>query len=102
MNTHAMTDKTYVKDFVPAGAPHGTQPTRAATMAAGVQLYDMYDWLNDNDIMVVGGSSHGVGVTGGYVQGGGHSLLAAYQGMASDNALEFTIVTADVSGQLSF
>lgn len=57
----------------------------------------MYKWLGEHDIMIVGGSSHGVGVARGYIQGGGHSFLAAIRGMASDNALEFSVVTANVS-----
>jgi len=96
INTHLMTDKTVHKDFKPAGSKGKTEGL-AVTLGAGVQLYDMYKWLGEQDVMVVGGSSHGVGVAGGYIQGGGHSMLAAMGGMASDNALEFTLVTADVS-----
>lgn len=98
INTHLMTNKTVHKNFKPAGyngADGGVG--LAVTLGAGVELYDMYTWLAENDIMAVGGSAHGVGVTGGYIQGGGHSLLAGIHGMASDNALEFTVVVADVS-----
>lgn len=91
-----MQNKQMHENFKPAGS-NGTGKGLAATLGAGVQLYEMYKWLGEHDIMVVGGSSHGVGVTGGYIQGGGHSMLAAIRGMASDNALEFNIVTADVS-----
>jgi FAD/FMN-containing dehydrogenase len=100
INTHQMTSKKYVKNFFPAGSKSKKGEGQAVTLGAGVQLYDMYSWLHKHDIMVVGGSSHNVGVSGGYIQGGGHSILGAYKGMASDNALEFTIVTADVRHSL--
>jgi FAD/FMN-containing dehydrogenase len=82
--------------FQPAGS-NGTGQGLAVTFGAGVQLCDMYKWLGEHDIMVVGGPSHGVGIAGEYIQGGGHSLLSAIAGKASDNDLEFNVVTADVS-----
>lgn len=69
----------------------------AVTLDAGVQLYEMYEFLQSRSVMVVGGSSHGVGAVGGYIQGGGHSMFAGLLGMAYDNALEFKVVVADVS-----
>lgn len=38
-----------------------------------------------------------VGEAGGFIQRVGHSLFAGIMGMASDNALEFKVVVADVS-----
>lgn len=99
INTHLMTSKNMHKNFKPTGS-NGIGEGLAVTLGAGVQLYDMYKWLGEHEIMVVGGSSHGVGVTGGYVQGGGHSMFGPVRGMASDNVLEFRIVTADVSVNL--
>lgn len=96
INTHLMTDKSVHKNFKPAGCDTEGEGL-AVTLGAGVQLWEMYKWLGEHNLMVVGGSSHGVGVAGGYIQGGGHSMIAAIGGMASDNALEFTVVTADVS-----
>ncbi|KAJ5523312.1 hypothetical protein N7513_012856 [Penicillium frequentans] len=96
INTHLMVNKTVHTNFKPAGYNDADGGVGlAVTLGAGVELYDMYTWLAENDIMAVGGSAHGVGVTGGYIQGGGHSLLAGIHGMASDNALEFTVVVAD-------
>ncbi|OJJ84461.1 uncharacterized protein ASPGLDRAFT_1491631 [Aspergillus glaucus CBS 516.65] len=54
----------------------------------------MYAALRERNKVVVAGSAHTVGPTGGYIQGGGHSFLGTWKGMASDNALEFSIVTA--------
>ena len=45
--------------------------------------------------MAVGGCVPAVGI-GGYIQGGGYSMLSrAYGGLACDNVLEFTMVTVD-------
>jgi hypothetical protein len=45
----------------------------------------------------VAGFSSTVGAAGGYIQGGGHSILGPWKGLASDHALQFSVVTADVS-----
>ncbi|KAH8725916.1 hypothetical protein GQ44DRAFT_826355 [Phaeosphaeriaceae sp. PMI808] len=94
INTHLMKDMNVHKDFEPSTC-NGEERGLAVTIGAGVQLYETYKWLGDEGLMVVRGSSHGVGLAGGYTQGGGHSMLAASHGMASDNALEFTVVTAN-------
>lgn len=101
INTHLMKNKTLHRNFKPAGY-NGTGKIEplAVTLSAGVQLFDMYTFCGKHGVMAVGGSSHGVGAAGGYIQGGGHSMLAGIAGMASDNALEFNVVVADVSGLL--
>jgi len=44
---------------------------------------------------VVGGECGTVGITGGFMQGGGHSILNSAYGMAADNVLEWEVVTAE-------
>lgn len=44
---------------------------------------------------VVGDASPTVGVTGGWVQGGGHSFSSPAFGLGVDNVLKFTVVLAD-------
>ena len=98
ISTHRLQGLNYEHNFVPEGAKSRRKGEgRAVTISAGVQLYQLYSWLNERDIMVVCGTATTVGVAGGYMAGGGHSLLGPLKGMASDNALEFTVVTADVS-----
>jgi len=36
-----------------------------------------------------------VAAAGGYIQGGGHSALARWEGMPTDQVLEYDVVTAD-------
>ncbi|KAJ5741051.1 hypothetical protein N7493_000923 [Penicillium malachiteum] len=97
INTHLMKNKTVHHNFKPSGY-NGTgmiEPI-AVTLDAGGQLIDMYEFCYNHHVMVVRGISNGVGATGGFVQGGGHSLFAGLMGMASDNALEFKVVVADL------
>lgn len=100
--THGMTDIQTMDNFVPRGAPTGKGEGHAMTIAAGVQLPELYMAAAKQNRTVVGGSSHTVGAAGGYIQGGGHSPFGAWGGLGSDNALEFEIVTADVSRAMSY
>jgi len=98
--THKMKSLDFVNDFVPTGrgTSKGGIKSRgpAVTIGAGVYLMDLYKAVADRNITVVAGLAHTVGPAGGYIQGGGHSPLGTWKGMASDNALEFQVVNADV------
>jgi FAD/FMN-containing dehydrogenase len=94
-----MNDITVVDRFVPS-MPSGMRyppSVQAVTIGAGVQLHALYTYLGTQNVIVVGGSASTVGIAGGYIQGGGHSILGWLHGMASDNALEFQVVLADAS-----
>ncbi|CAG7920491.1 unnamed protein product [Penicillium olsonii] len=92
--TNGMKDITFVDDFMPAGAPKGKNEGHAVTIAAGVDLAELYQAAGEKKRTVQGGASHTVGAAGGYIQAGGHSPFGTRGGMASDNALEFQVVTA--------
>lgn len=95
--THGMKDIRLVDNFMPNGAPKGKCEGPAVTIAAGVALPELYAAVAQHNRTVIAGSSHTVGAAGGYIQGGGHSPFGAWNGLASDNALEFEVVTANVS-----
>ena len=68
---------------------------RTALVQVGANWGDVYGALDDSGYMAVGGCVPAVGI-GGYIQGGGYSMLSrAYGGLACDNVLEFTMVTVD-------
>lgn len=67
----------------------------AAKLGAGIQGWEAYEAANANGLRVVGGTCPTVGVSGGYTQGGGHSLLSSINGLSADNVLEWEVVTAD-------
>lgn len=67
----------------------------AIRLGAGVRGYEAYETVNAHGYRAVGGDCPTVGITGGYAQGGGHSLLASTYGMAADQVLEWEVVTTD-------
>jgi FAD/FMN-containing dehydrogenase len=52
----------------------------------------VYEFAEANNITVVGGSSKSVGAAGGWLTGGGHSLLSNTHGLGVDNALQIRAV----------
>ena len=102
--THKLKSLDFVTDFAPT-VPAGYKAQKrkvqslgsAVTIGAGVYLMDLYKAVGERNLTVVAGIAHTVGPAGGYIQGGGHSPLGTWKGMASDNALQFTVVNADVS-----
>jgi FAD/FMN-containing dehydrogenase len=64
----------------------------AVTVGGGMQMWDLYSALGPLNQTVVGGGAKTVSV-GGYVTGGGHSLLSARFGLAADQVLEMEVVT---------
>ena len=69
----------------------------AAKLGAGIQGWEAYEAANAREVRIVGGTCPTVGVSGGYTQGGGHSLLSSIYGLSADNVLEWEVVTADGS-----
>ncbi|KAM0598526.1 hypothetical protein ACHAPN_002189 [Verticillium nonalfalfae] len=58
----------------------------------GVQVYDAYLAAAKYNHTIVGGGGKSVGL-GGYITGGGHSILSAKHGLAADQVLQAEIVT---------
>ncbi len=55
-------------------------------------MHDIYEALDRHGQTLVGGQGRTVGV-GGYVSGGGHSILSPRHGLAADNVVEIEVVT---------
>ncbi|KAJ7913241.1 hypothetical protein B0H13DRAFT_1874059 [Mycena leptocephala] len=104
---------SYHRDFVPEGCSLA-QP--AATLGAGVQWAQAYEFADTHNITLVGGSDRTVGVVGGWLQvkpcpgcgtfysnfmfsnqGGGHGVLSdtIMMGLGVDRVLQFKVVTPD-------
>ncbi|KAM0144467.1 hypothetical protein ACHAO1_000226 [Botrytis cinerea] len=66
----------------------------AVHIGAGVQYADLYPLAQKHGYRAVGGSCSGVGLAGGYTQGGGHGPLIGAYGVAADQVLEWEVVTA--------
>ncbi|KAI0397651.1 FAD-binding domain-containing protein [Xylariaceae sp. FL0594] len=79
--------------FRPTGCgPNVNINTQAIKVGGGAQLGAIYDALDGINRTVVGGTSRTVGI-GGYLTGGGHSVLSPHYGMGADNVLEMEVVT---------
>ncbi|KAK2766979.1 hypothetical protein FQN54_006296 [Arachnomyces sp. PD_36] len=88
--THNLKDIDFVENYV---SPSYEGP--ALKLGAGVQVRDMYAAADEYGVTTVGGECKDVGVTGGYIAGGGHSPLTPKYGMAADQVLSIDIVTPD-------
>lgn len=98
ISTHAIKGINVTMNFLPSGAPPGiTGEGPAVTIGAGVTVGEIYAEVGSHNRSVIAGAASTIGAAGGYVQGGGHSVLGAWGGMASDNTLEFEVVLANVS-----
>ncbi|KAE9406765.1 FAD-binding domain-containing protein [Gymnopus androsaceus JB14] len=90
--THNLKNISYDPEFVPEGC---STSSPGVTLGAGVQWQDVYAFAESHNITVVGGSDRSVGAVGGWLQGGGHSMLSNTMGLGVDRALQFKVVTPD-------
>ncbi|KIA75361.1 isoamyl alcohol oxidase [Aspergillus ustus] len=82
----------FLDDFIPQGGYESQG--QAVTVGAGVLGIELLTASRIQGVNVVTGTCSSVAATGGYLQGGGTSMLGPAYGMASDNALEFHVITA--------
>ncbi|KAL1868863.1 hypothetical protein VTK73DRAFT_3443 [Phialemonium thermophilum] len=76
--------------FTPKGC-HFSIGGLAMTAGAGTQMIDAYRLAAEMNRTVVGGNGRSVAL-GGYVTGGGHSILSPRHGLAVDQILEMEMV----------
>ncbi|KAF2876295.1 hypothetical protein BDV95DRAFT_625581 [Massariosphaeria phaeospora] len=81
-------------DFLPKYQATGYNGA-AFRVGAGVTVQQIYRAAEAQRLSVLGGICESVGFVGGYLQGGGHTPLSGYYGMAADSVLAFQVVTAD-------
>ncbi|ROW06279.1 hypothetical protein VPNG_08072 [Cytospora leucostoma] len=67
---------------------------KAMKIGAGVQAFEAQAVANAQGLVVVEGDCPGIGLAGGYIQGGGASPLASKFGLAVDQVLEWEVATA--------
>ncbi|PBK83133.1 FAD-binding domain-containing protein [Armillaria gallica] len=90
--TRNLSGLKYSADFVPEG---GNKSYRAITMGAGVPFKDVYEFADANNVTIIGAYHQTVAPSGGWVLGGGHSVLTPVYGLGVDRVLQFKIVTPD-------
>lgn len=69
----------------------------AVKIAAGAEGWDAIRVMNESSpgITIVTPGQDSVGLIGGWLQGGGHSTISGYYGLAADQVLSLNVVTAD-------
>lgn len=84
----------YHDAFIPEGCDAG-EAALAITAGPGVDMEAANTFGDAHNVTVVGGYATTVSWSGGFVQGGGHSVLSPVYGLAVDRVLEFKVVTPD-------
>ncbi|RDW65599.1 hypothetical protein BP5796_10291 [Coleophoma crateriformis] len=80
--------------FIPEGC-YGVEGTDTITTGAGVNSDEVYRFADQQNVTFVGGYATTIGVSGGWVQGGGHSVLSPVYGLGIDRTVQFKVVTPD-------
>ncbi|KAG8688746.1 hypothetical protein FRC11_004850 [Ceratobasidium sp. 423] len=83
----------YSATFIPEGCNQDGVP--ALTYGAGQDTGSLYEFAELNNITFIGGSARTIGAAGGWLQGGGHSILTNTHGLGVDRVLQFRLVTPD-------
>lgn len=86
--THNLKSISFIKSY---SSPSYKGP--AFKLGAGIQVLDLYEAAKKYGVTAVGGECKGVGVTGGYIAGGGHSPISSKYGMGADQVLSIDVVT---------
>ncbi|KAL4986609.1 hypothetical protein BDW68DRAFT_178627 [Aspergillus falconensis] len=89
--THWLKDKAFYPEYHADNGYVGP----AIKFGAGAQVWEAYEFANENGVTVVGGEAVTVGLGGGYTASGGHSPLSSLYGMAADQVLSMEVVLAD-------
>ncbi|CAE6541699.1 unnamed protein product [Rhizoctonia solani] len=83
----------YSTSFVPEGCNLPSAPVM--TFGAGQDMGSIYKFAEQHNITFIGGSGKTVGAAGGWLQGGGHSILSNKYGMGVDRVRQIRVVTPD-------
>lgn len=65
---------------------------KAAKLGAGVQGIEAYRAADAHGLRILSGACPSVGISGGYSQGGGHSMLSSRYGLGADQVLEWEVI----------
>lgn len=91
--TRKVSGMIYTNDFIPEGC--NSTPVNVITTAAGVNTNDVYEFAEAHNVTFIGGYATTIGVAGGWVQAGGHSVLSPVYGLGIDRVVQYKVVTSD-------
>ncbi|MCJ1397308.1 hypothetical protein MMC11_000500 [Xylographa trunciseda] len=93
--TRNMRDMSYNQTFIPQGCSVNTAAYDTITVGAGVNFDEVYKYAEGNNVTFIGAYADTVGVSGGFVQMGGHSVLSPVYGLGIDRVVQYKVVTPD-------
>lgn len=94
INVHYLNSISYQADESSLAGSRSRFQGNSVVVGGGVQIRQLNEALSTYNQIAVGGLCPSVSV-GGYISGGGHSILSPKHGLAADNVLEIEVVTPD-------
>jgi len=86
----------HLKNISPVTQYHSPAYTGPALqVSAGVQVSEVYDFLESQQYTAVGGECPSVGIAGGYIFAGGHAPTSSKLGLAADGILKIEGILAN-------
>lgn len=92
---HHIQHMTYDATFTPDGCPASVSYGPVLTIGTGVSSDAATAFATAHNATLLVGSSPTVPPSGGWVLGGGHSVLSPAYGLGVDRVVQFTVVTPD-------
>ncbi|KZT19613.1 FAD-binding domain-containing protein [Neolentinus lepideus HHB14362 ss-1] len=90
---HNLQGIQYHQSFSPDDCHGPSVP--AVTFGAGVNQGSLYEFAEQMNITIPGGTDTTVAAGGGYLQGGGHSTMSNVFGLAVDRVIQYRVVIAN-------
>jgi len=91
---HPLKNLTRTQEFIPEGCSQYTA-VDSITTGAGVSADEVYKFAEDEGVLIIGPYAPSIGISGGWVQAGGHSVLSPVYGLGIDRVLQYKIITTD-------
>ncbi|KAI0595166.1 hypothetical protein F4775DRAFT_383507 [Biscogniauxia sp. FL1348] len=94
---HGLNSLKFHEDFVPEGCAQSQSANagRALTAGTGASSADVTAFAAAHNSTVVAGYAPTIAVSGGWMLGGGHSVLSPAYGLGADRVVQFKIITPD-------
>jgi FAD/FMN-containing dehydrogenase len=73
----------------------GPYDAPAARVGAGLEGWELFQYMDKYNITVAVPMGNTVGAYGGWITGGGHAIVSSIHGLGSDQPLKLQVVTAD-------
>ncbi|KAI0146228.1 FAD-binding domain-containing protein [Xylariaceae sp. FL1272] len=92
---HNLKHMVHHNNFMPMGCSVGSGHGRAMTVATGVSSQEAVEFASHHNSTILVAYSPEIAISGGWLLGGGHSVLSPVYGLGVDRVVEFKIVTPD-------